>query len=148
MKSLKFRLVFASIMFSLLIFTTSCKKDSDANQGEIDRGLIEAYILENGISGEFTETGLFYKISEPGDEVHPTLYSTVTVTYAGYTLSGQAVDDGKYITFELYKLILGWQEGIQMIGEGGKIKLIIPSNLAYGKEVLVFDITLHYFSNN
>ncbi len=143
---LKLRLV----LLVLVVFGSvhGCKKDSGVNQGEIDRGLIEAYILENDITGEFTSTGLFYKIIEPGDEVYPGLYSTVTVTYKGVTLSGQTFDEGSFITFKLNKLIIGWQEGLQLIGEGGKIKLIIPSKMAYGKEVLVFDITLHYFSNS
>lgn len=147
-KTFFLKLGIALMVFGFLASTVGCKKDSGVNQGEIDRGLIEAYILENDITGEFTPTGLFYKIIEPGDEVHPGLYSTVTVTYKGATLSGQAVDEGSFITFKLNELITGWQEGLQLIGEGGKIKLIIPSEMAYGKEVLVFDITLHYFSNS
>lgn len=147
-KTFLLKLGLALLLLVVLGSVHGCKKDSGVNQGEIDRGLIEAYILENDITGEFTSTGLFYKIIEPGDEVHPGLYSTVTVTYKGVTLSGQTVDEGSFITFKLNELIIGWQEGLQLIGEGGKIKLIIPSEMAYGKEVLVFDITLHYFSNS
>jgi FKBP-type peptidyl-prolyl cis-trans isomerase FkpA len=47
-------------------------------------------------------------------------------------------------TAPLNNLIAGWKEGLPYIGEGGKIKLVIPSHLAYNNGVLVFDVTLHY----
>lgn len=128
----------------LMVFLSACKKDTDQN--EIDHGLIEEYVLENNITGAFTPSGLYYHIEDPGGDIHPTLESNVTVTYNGYTLTGSAVDHGSFVNFELDRLIAGWQEGIPLIGESGEIKLIIPSELAYNKGVLVFDITLHYFS--
>ena len=140
-------------MFLVLIIQ-SCKKD--ANQPEIDHGLIEAYALDNQLDGEYTSTGLYYVIDEPGAADYPSVNSHITVSYVGYSLAGDVFDEGDFITFRLYEVIAGWQEGLQLIGEGGKIKLVIPSGLAYGSsgsgsirpnEVIVFDITLHYFSN-
>jgi FKBP-type peptidyl-prolyl cis-trans isomerase len=116
--------------------------------------LIVADASENQLTGQFTPSGLYYEIKEPGSANHPNINSQVTVSYVGYGLDGVVFDDGEFITFGLYQVIAGWQEGIQLIGEGGKIKLIIPSELAYGpdgsvsigpNEVLVFDVTLHYF---
>ena len=130
----------------LISITYGCKKDTSGNQGEIDRGLIEAYVLEHQLTGEFTASGLYYQINDPGFSVHPTLNSTITVTYKAYTISGTLKDKGEFTSFKLKNLILGWQEGLQLIGDGGKIKLIVPSALAYGDEVMLFDITLHYFS--
>ena len=132
----------------------SCKKD--VNQPEIDHGLIEAYVLDNQLDGNYTSSGLYVVIEEPGAANHPTVNSTVTVTYVGFSLNNVVFDEGEFITFGLYQVIAGWQEGLQLIGEGGKIKLVIPSGLAYGSngagsikpnEVIAFDITLHYFSN-
>ncbi len=140
------------ILLSLVLF--SCKKD--VNQPEIDKGLIEAYVYKHQLDGTFTSSGLYYVIVEPGSTLHPTLNSSVTCSYKGYSLDGVVFDKGDFITFDLNKVILGWQEGIQLIGEGGKIKLIIPSGLAYGSggsgsitpnEVIAFDVTLNYFSN-
>lgn len=145
--------LFAIVPFVLLsLMVLSCKKD--VNQPEIDHGLIEAYVLDNGLAGDYTSSGLFYVIAEPGTADHPTINSTVTVSYKGQTLESVVFDEGDFITLDLLCVIAGWQEGLQLVGEGGKIKLVVPSGLAYGSEgagsikpneVLVFDITLHYF---
>jgi len=142
----KLTLLFFQIVLvsSILFMSASCKKETDQNA--IDKGLIEAYVLDNQLQGQFTDSGLYYVVSVPGVGAHPTLSSTVTVTYHAYTLGGQTIDQGDFKTFKLANLIAGWQEGIPLIGEGGKIKLIVPSEAAYGKEVLVFDVTLHYFT--
>ena len=142
-----------SFLFLTLVIL-SCKKD--VNQPEVDHVLIEAYAIENELDGQFTSTGLYYIIEEPGANDHPTINSQVTVSYVGYTLNGVVFDENEYITFGLFQVIKGWQEGLQLLGEGGKIQLIIPSGLAYGTngsgsigsdEVLAFDITLHYFQD-
>ncbi len=142
------------LIASISILNFSCKKD--VNQPEVDRGLIEAYALDNKLDGQFTSSGLYYVIEEPGAADHPTTNSKVTVSYTGYSLDDVVFDKGSFVSFELYRVIVGWQEGLQLVGEGGKIKLLIPSALAYGSggsgsigpnEVLGFDITLHYFVN-
>ncbi len=140
------------ILISMVLL--SCKKDS--NQPEIDHGLIEAYVVKNNLTGQYTSSGLYYVIVEPGDADHPTINSEVRVSYKGFSLEEVVFDEGNNITFGLYQVITGWQEGIQLIGQGGSIKLIIPSGLAYGSngsgsikpnEVIAFDVTLHSFSN-
>lgn len=143
-KELKNIMLYITMIIFTLAISTSCQKDTP--QSDTDLLLIENYAIENNLDGEFTDSGLYYVINEPGGANHPSLSSNVTVTYDGYNLSGDPIDDGSFITFKLSQLIVGWQEGIPLVGTGGKIKLIIPSDMAYGKEVLVFDITLHYFS--
>ena len=144
------------IFISFIVLSCAKTNEPDVNQGEIDNGKIEKYVLDNQLDGQFTSSGLYYVIEQPGGADHPNLYSTVTCTYKGYSLNNVVFDEGEFISFPLNKVILGWQEGIPLIGEGGKIKLVIPSALAYGSngsgsaiqpnEVLVFDVTLHYFS--
>ncbi|HJN05780.1 MAG TPA: FKBP-type peptidyl-prolyl cis-trans isomerase [Bacteroidales bacterium] len=140
------------ILLSMIMF--SCKKDS--NQSEIDHGLIEAYVIKKQLDGQYTSSGLYYVIVDPGDNDHPTINSNVNVSYTGYSLEDVVFDEGNNITLGLYQVIAGWQEGLQLIGEGGSIKLVIPSGLAYGSsglgsikpnEVIAFDVTLHYFIN-
>lgn len=79
-----------------------------------------------------TPSGLNYIIHNPGTAPFPTESSDVTVNYKGYFLNGEVFDSGEGITFPLNGVIRGWIEGIQLIGTGGSITLLIPSNLAYG----------------
>ena len=64
------------------------------------------------------------------------------------TIFGQSTTP---LTISLSTVIAGWQIGIPLIGEGGVIKLIIPSSLAYGcvangsipaNSVLFFEVEL------
>ncbi len=66
----------------------------------------------------------------------PTATDTVEVHYHGTLTNGEvfdsSVDRGKTISFPLNRVIKGWTEGLQLLKEGGKIKLVIPPELAYG----------------
>lgn len=104
---------------------------------------------------QVTESGLQYIIVEPGNDVKPSAADTVSVHYVGTLLDGSVFDQTEEgadaVTFTLSRVVPGWSEGLQLIGEGGKIKLFIPSNLAYGEtgnqviqpnSTLIFDVTL------
>ena len=102
-----------------------------------------------------TESGLQYKIVEPGSEVKPGPQDTVLVRYKGSLLNGTVFDEvpasEEPIRLTLDRVIPGWTEGLQLIGEGGKAVLYIPSELGYGSRgsgsiepnsTLVFDVEL------
>lgn len=140
----------------LLMLGTACKEKQVVNQDDVDKQLILNYLSDNNIEAESLESGLFYVIQENGNDRHPQLSSTITVSYTGKLLNGTRFDQGEFYTNTLNKLIAGWQQGIPLIGEGGKIQLYIPSSLGYGGQsagaipansVLIFDITLHYFAD-
>lgn len=145
------------ILFLLLAIVSfsSCTKET-VDQPAVDKALIENYLKDNNLQAQSLASGLYYIIQQPGTGILPLPTSTVTVTYKGSLLSGTVFDQGSFYTSRLNNLIVGWQQGIPLIAAGGKIKLIIPSALAYGdratgsipaNSVLIFDITLHYFSN-
>ncbi|WP_290731045.1 FKBP-type peptidyl-prolyl cis-trans isomerase [Halobacteriovorax sp. JY17] len=83
-----------------------------------------------------TASGLAYKIIKAGEGAKPKATDTVKVHYHGTLIDGtvfdSSVDRGKEVSFPLNRVIKGWTEGLQLIGKGGKIKLVIPSALAYG----------------
>ena len=116
---------------------------------------IENFLKEEG--AQKTESGLAYKIIEPGnDKKAVSDQDTVWVDYKGTLLDDTVFDENKDINFTLNRVIPGWAEGMKLIGEGGKVKLVIPGNLAYGEygtrgidpnSTLVFDVTLNKVGN-
>jgi FKBP-type peptidyl-prolyl cis-trans isomerase FkpA len=146
MKSIFFKPFLALIATVFFLSLNSCNKKNDAPTYDNDKATIEQYATDNQLNGQFTSSGLYYVIEEPGTANHPILSSNITIAYNGYYLNGTVFDKNDFVTFPLSNLIRGWQEGIPYIGEGGKIKLVIPSYLAYNDGVRVFDVTLFYFS--
>jgi FKBP-type peptidyl-prolyl cis-trans isomerase len=100
-------------------------------------------------------SGLRYQVLDAGAGDPPKATDYVKVNYTGTLIDGHVFDSsantGKPATFQLNKVIAGWTEGLQKISKGGKIKLFVPANLAYGDDgrpgippgsVLVFDVEL------
>ena len=85
-----------------------------------------------------TKSGLMYKILNKGTGRHPTAEDTVIVHYVGTLTDGRTFDSSydrnEPATFPLSGVIKGWTEGIQLVGVGGKIKLVVPPELAYGDQ--------------
>jgi peptidylprolyl isomerase len=88
--------------------------------------------------GEFTTTdsGLMYRIIRQGKDNNPKSKDIVIVHYEGSFADGKEFDStyerDEPATFPVDGVILGWTEGLQLIGEGGKIQLALPSALGYG----------------
>ena len=103
-------------------------------------------------SADSTASGIVYLIQDSGSDVRATDdRDTVKVNYRGTTIDGKEFDKNDGIEFPLNRVIRGWTEGMKLIGEGGKITLVIPANLAYGERgpreigtnsTLVFDVEL------
>ncbi len=85
-----------------------------------------------------TGSGLQYKIIEAGNDVKAGPRDTVWVRYKGSLLDGTVFDevaaDADPIRLTLNRVIPGWTEGLQLVGEGGKIDLFIPYELGYGEQ--------------
>ena len=83
-----------------------------------------------------TPSGLQYEVLVEGTGKQPSSTNKVTVHYTGTLLDGTIFDSsvqrGEPLEFGLNMVIPGWTEGLQLMKEGGKAKLYIPSDLAYG----------------
>ncbi len=133
---------------------------------------ISDYVSKNKLETEVTASGLQIVYEEKGTGPVPQPTDTVEVNYTGYMTSGKLFDTsvkedaekGKIFnpmrTYEPARFVIGvgqvipgWDEGLTMVPVGSKFKLIIPSELAYGKQgdmrgqippyaPLIFDIEL------
>lgn len=81
-------------------------------------------------------SGLQYKIIREGNEIRAKATDTVEVHYVGTLIDGTEFDSSysrnEMVKFPLDRVIPAWTEGMQLIGEGGKIILYVPSDLGYG----------------
>jgi FKBP-type peptidyl-prolyl cis-trans isomerase FklB len=123
----------------------------------------EAFLAENAQKPGVTTlpSGLQYEVLTQGTGPKPTLRSSVTTHYHGTLINGNVFDSsyqrGQPATFPVNGVIAGWTEALQLMPEGSKYRLYIPSDLAYGKRgagrdigpdsALVFDVELLKVNN-
>ncbi|HSP56626.1 MAG TPA: FKBP-type peptidyl-prolyl cis-trans isomerase, partial [Dehalococcoidia bacterium] len=106
-----------------------------------------------------TASGLKYVDIEQGTGITPAAGQRVSVHYTGWLQSDgtkfdSSVDRGQPFEFTLGQgnVIAGWDEGLATMKVGGKRRLIVPPDLAYGAEgvapaippnaTLIFDVQL------
>ncbi len=101
-------------------------------------------------------SGLQYEVLREGNGVKPKATDKVKCHYHGTLINGQVFDSsverGQPAVFGVNQVIKGWQEALQLMSEGSKWRLFIPSELAYGEQgagnsiepnsALVFDVEL------
>ena len=104
-----------------------------------------------------TESGLQYKVITEGSGDTPSADSVVEVDYKGTLIDGTEFDssyaNGQPVQFPVNGVIKGWTEALQLMKEGAKWELYIPSDLAYGpggaggligpNATLIFEVELH-----
>lgn len=152
------------ILYFCLVVTVfaGCKKSPKYYDGAPyaaeDDKKIQAYLTKNGITAQRDPTGVYYQILAQGSAAKPTVNNGIGVIYSGRLIATDSVFDStdKLVYFpKLDNLIVGWKIGIPKIGAGGRIKLFIPSNLAYqdqeqakipANSALSFDIQLVGFN--
>jgi FKBP-type peptidyl-prolyl cis-trans isomerase len=94
--------------------------------------------IDQDASREFktTDSGLKYRILRKSNGRKPNAANNVEVHYKGW-LDNLTIFDSSYrrnetAKFPLSRVIPGWTEGVQLMGEGEMIELMIPPKLGYG----------------
>lgn len=143
-----------------------------AEAGAEEMNILKQYLADNNITQEPTPSGLIFISTKEGTGKQAVAGKRVKVNYEGQLLDGkyfdtsieevakaQGIFDARrpYAPFEFDlgkgQVIQGWDEGIALLKEGGKARLIIPSSIAYGANprpggpigphaTLIFDVEL------
>lgn len=118
--------------------------------------IVEMWDVDSSLFKE-TSSGLKYAIIEQGDGQQVEKGMIVTVHYSGFLEDGTKFDSSveRDEPFTLLagmgQVIPGWDEGLQLLKEGSKARLIIPAELGYGERdlgvippnsTLVFDVEI------
>ncbi len=142
------------------------ERQSDSTSKTQTNYIEDIYFVEKGITEyKKTESGLLYVVEKQGTPIKNG--EKVTAHYKGTLLETGEKFDSSYdrqqpfeFTVGQGRVIKGWDEGIPLIGRGGKGTLYIPSNLAYGikgakpsiqpNEMLIFEVEVldEYFDPN
>ena len=129
------------------------KEAGDKNQKDGEKFLAENK-KKDGV--KTTASGLQYKVLKSGSGKTPRATDTVKVHYQGTLIDGTVFDSsierGEPATFPVNGVIPGWTEVLQLMKEGDKWQVVIPSQLAYGAQgagpkigpnsTLIFDVEL------
>ncbi len=140
----------------MVVICAGCNKDKSCKPNPVGKEVaqIQAYASANGITATAHSSGLYYEIINMGSGPKANASSKISITYTGKYMNGQVFDEQLTPNVKLWDLsglIQGWVIGVPLISEGGHIKLIVPSSLAYGcaqyydipgNSVLFFDIHL------
>ena len=126
-------------IMSLQTMLQERQQKAQAESGKANKEIGEKFLTENkekeGVIE--TESGLQYKIISEGTGATPGPTDKVKVHYKGTLIDGTVFDSsydrGQPLELSVNGVIKGWTEALQMMKEGGKWKLFIPSDLAYGE---------------
>ena len=116
----------------------AARQEEAEAEGQKNLEEAKAFFAENAEKEgvQTTESGLQYIVVEAGDGDKPGADDTVEVHYKGTLLDGTEFDSsykrGETVSFPVSGVIPGWTEALQLMSEGAKWKLFIPSDLAYG----------------
>lgn len=131
------------------------RAEQASKMAELGGSFLEENAKRDGV--KVTDSGLQYEVLEAGSgDKKPAAESQVQVHYHGTFMDGtvfdSSVERGEPATFGVNQVIPGWTEALQLMNEGDKLRLVIPSDLAYGDAgappsipggaVLVFEVHL------
>jgi len=98
------------------------------------------FLSENGKRKEVVTlpSGLQYEVIKEGNGANPGATDRVKCHYHGTLIDGTVFDSsvqrGEPAVFPVDGVIKGWVEALQLMQEGSKWRLFVPSELAYGSQ--------------
>ncbi|RMF01058.1 MAG: hypothetical protein D6772_05420 [Bacteroidetes bacterium] len=123
----------------LLLRLAGMMNDDSSRQAQ-DRNAIVGYALEHLLDVQALPSGLVYEVLEPGSADKLAWGDYVRVNYRGYFLDGTVFADtwqrGEPFEFYVGNMIPAWNEGLTLVGPGGYLRLLVPSDLGYGADGL------------
>lgn len=112
--------------------------EAKMNAENIEKG--KAFLAENAKKEGIVTlpSGLQYQVLKEGNGKKPAETDRVKCHYEGTLIDGTLFDSsikrGQPAVFGVNQVIKGWVEALQLMGEGAKWKLFIPSELGYGAQ--------------
>ena len=112
--------------------------EAKMNAENIEKG--KAFLAENAKKeGIITlPSGLQYQVITEGNGKKPSATDRVKCHYEGTLIDGTLFDSsikrGQPAVFGVNQVIKGWVEALQLMSEGAKWRLFIPSELGYGAQ--------------
>ncbi len=97
------------------------------------------FLKENGAKDSVitTASGLQYQVIRAGQGVKPSLKDTVEVHYLGTLINGREFErrlGSDPAVFPVAQVLPGWKEALPLMREGSKWKIVVPPELAFGRE--------------
>lgn len=139
---------YLSLLFVILSFT-ACKTYSDEDKLNFDKQ-IKSYLEKKDIKCTRSSSGLYFKITDPGEGEFIKFTDVVTFKYKGTLLNGTVFDkQDEPVEFRVSQLIGAWKEIMLELKPGGKAFLVAPPSLGYGdrnledipaNSILVFEL--------
>ena len=117
-------------------YMTQAMERKTAKLQEESKAFLENNKKSEGVS--VTASGLQYKVLTAGKGKAPLATDKVTVHYTGKLVDGTVFDSsvsrGEPASFAVNQVIPGWTEALQLMHEGDKWLIFIPSDLGYGPQ--------------
>lgn len=108
---------------------------------ESEKAVMKKYATDNNYTMITEANGLMYEILTQGTGLPITSNSSIKMKYIGKKMSGQQFDAATTSQFTaVNQFIIGFQQGLIKLNSGGKIRLIMPSSLAYGCNPYVIEL--------
>ena len=119
-----------------IILLVGCRTYSDDDKNAFDKQ-ISAHLSKKNMDCIRSNSGLYYKILNPGEGQFVRYQDSLRFIYKASLLNGKVVDEPKKeVQFAVRDLIASWKEIALILKPGAEVFMISPPQLAYGNHKL------------